>query len=100
MEFKVKIIKNIKEIADAHIIIHNDLCHAVKGNNGPYGQNDTPVRNTAHWLIVYSCLWKKYNKKEYLDVAYKFFHYLQGCINESESGAIKCIDDETYNCLN
>ena len=32
---------------------HNN---ASAGNNGPYNYVDTPVRNTAHWAIIYSYL--------------------------------------------
>lgn len=47
------------------------------GHNGPYHDPETPVRNTAHWLITFLKAWDISGKKQFLDVAHKAIAYLQ-----------------------
>ncbi|MFW6015622.1 MAG: hypothetical protein ACOCRK_04230, partial [bacterium] len=37
------------------------------GHNGPYYDEETPVRNTAHWAVIFSYYYKKTNQKRYYD---------------------------------
>ena len=50
--------------------------YATPGHNGPHGHQDTPVRNTAHYLIIYSYLFKNTSSKKYCDICKKFADYL------------------------
>lgn len=70
------------------------------GHNGPHGHIDTAVRNTAHYLIIYGFMYKKYGDKKYLDICTKFADYLCKRQAESKSGAIKCMEDGTFDHLN
>ena len=46
------------------------------GHNGPYGDEETNVRNTAHWLITMSILIRKYGMQKYDKPARKALAYL------------------------
>lgn len=74
--------------------------HADPGINGPYQYNDTPVRNTGHWLIIYSFLWKRTQNKKYMDVAITFADYLINVQSQSMSGAIACMDGSHFDRIN
>lgn len=74
--------------------------YATAGHNGPHGHNDTPVRNTAHYLIIYAYLYKKTKDIKYLDICKKFADYLCTEQKNSKSGAIKCMDSEDFDHLN
>jgi len=90
----------IEYIAEKNYLKFYELGHAVAGNNGPHGHKDTPVRNTAHYLIIYGYLYKKYEDKKYLDICKKFANYLCDIQNKSKSGAIECMVSDTFDHLN
>lgn len=46
------------------------------GHNGSYHDPETPVRNTAHWLITFIKAYGISGEKKFLDAAYKAAHYL------------------------
>jgi len=46
------------------------------GWNGPYHQQETPVRNTAHWLITFLKAYEITRDKKYKDAAKKCVEYL------------------------
>lgn len=73
---------------------------AIEGNNGPYLYTDTPVRNTAHWLIIYCFLWKKTKDERYRRIALDFADYLVKMELETVSGAIECMNGEKFDHLN
>lgn len=70
------------------------------GHNGPHGHKDTPVRNTSHYLIIYTYLYKKYREKENLEICSKFADYLCKCQAASSSGAIQCMESSSFDHLN
>ncbi|SDB26609.1 hypothetical protein SAMN02910317_01317 [Ruminococcaceae bacterium FB2012] len=76
------------------------LGHAIPGHNGPHGHLDTPVRNTAHYLVIYTYLYKKTEKKEYLDLCKSFADYLCTEQAKSRSGAIECMITDKFDHLN
>lgn len=85
-KYKIK----VKEIADFYL---NSFCTsecALPGNNGPYGEEDTPVRNTAHWCVAYSYLFDEYHEEKYRNIIRKFADYLMDEKNYGITGAIKC----------
>lgn len=90
----------IKELADKNIDRFSIQGHAVAGNNGPYRFVDTPVRNTAHWLVIYAYLWKLYGNDSYREVAVEFAEYLVLKQRESSSGAIECMEGDRFDHLN
>lgn len=90
----------VEYIANGNLKRFLELGHAVAGHNGPHGHIDTPVRNTAHYLIIYSYLYKKYKKNEYGDICEVFFNYLKKQQSKSKSGAIKCMENSKFDHLN
>lgn len=46
------------------------------GQNGPYGDAETPVRNTAHWLFSFCRLYKRTQNKVFYEAAQKAADYL------------------------
>jgi hypothetical protein len=46
------------------------------GTNGPWRTAQTPVRNSAHWLILFSWVYSATNKEKYLDVVARLAEYL------------------------
>jgi hypothetical protein len=78
----------IQEVADAKLEKFSYQGYADAGRNGPYGNSDTPARNTAHWLNIYGFLWQKNQKKVYLDMVRLFADYLVRADLRGISGAI------------
>lgn len=74
--------------------------HATAGHNGPHGHIDTPVRNTAHYLVIYSYLYKQYKEQAFFDVCDVFYEYLKKKQSESNSGAIQCMLSDQFDHLN
>ena len=73
---------------------------AIAGNNGPYLCEETCVRNTSHWLILYSYLWKQNHKKEYKMICRQMADYLVQEQKKSDSGAICCMPGMRFGHLN
>jgi len=48
------------------------------GHNGPYGDPETPVRNTSHYLIAFLRAWELSDKLDYYMAAEKCLAYLLG----------------------
>ena len=83
----------LRECADARLEEFRALGHAAAGHNGPYRVQDTPVRNTGHWLIVYSYLWKTTGDERFREISRRFARYLLDEQAKSASGSIRCTDD-------
>lgn len=45
-------------------------------HNGPYNDEEAPVRNTAHWLIIFSYLYIETQEKKYYNAIVKCAKYL------------------------
>lgn len=90
----------IEYIAHGNYERFNKIGYAVPGHNGPHGHIDTPVRNTAHYLIIYSYLYKKYRENKYKVLCEKFVDYLINMQGQSTSGAIKCMESNKFDHLN
>lgn len=74
--------------------------YATAGHNGPHGHPDTPVRNTGHYLIIYSYLYKKTREERYLEICKKFAQYLLDMQKKTKSGAIQCMLGDKFDHLN
>jgi hypothetical protein len=73
--------------------------HAKAGRNGPYGNTDTPVRNTAHWLITCDYLWRQTGETAYHKLVQLFATYLRD-EERGPSGAIRCMVDDRFDHIN
>ena len=90
----------LKYIADKYYESFDRQGHASAGHNGPHGHPDTPVRNTAHFVIIYMYLYKKYRDTKYLNISQKFVAYLCSKQKESKSGAIQCMYGGNFDNIN
>ncbi len=83
----------LEEAAESQFKRFQRIGHAVPGNNGPYHCRETPVRNTGHWLVTYTYLWKRSGREDYRMLCMQFADYLLSEQAKSRSGAIQCVDD-------
>lgn len=90
----------MKKVADLNYDIYLQQGHATAGHNGPHGHLDTPVRNTSHYLIIYSYLYKKTKECKYLKICNLFAEYLFTEQSKSKSGAIQCMVTDKFDHLN
>lgn len=74
--------------------------YATAGHNGPHGHEDTPVRNTGHYLIIYSYLYRATKNYKYLAICKKFADYLTRVQQSSKSGAMHCMVSNKFDHLN
>ena len=92
--------KYLYTLGELNYASFNDLGHAIPGHNGPHGHLDTPVRNTAHYLVIYTYLYKRTHKKEYANLCKSFADYLCNEQRKSKSGAIECMITDKFDHLN
>ena len=90
----------IKEIADKNYESIYNNGHANAGVNGPYRFVDTPVRNSGHWLIITSYLWKITREERYKELAFHLANYIVDEQKKTSSGAIECMTGERFDHLN
>ena len=62
----------MKRIADMNYEQFLHQGYATAGHNGPHGHIDTPVRNTSHYLIIYSYLFKITKENKYMEICKVF----------------------------
>lgn len=84
------IVESIKTSADlkAAEILKNG--YAESGCNGPYKDNDTAVRNSAHWCVTYAFLYRQYKEGKYLEILKVLADYLLKRDHYGKSGAALC----------
>lgn len=90
----------IKQLADKELpyIAKNGFARA--GINGPYRNQDTSVRNSAHWILTYRFLYERTGEHKYYDVAKKLSTYLLNRENYGMSGSVICRRDARYDHTN
>lgn len=93
----VELLENVANLNYDYILSNG---HAEAGCNGPHGHKDTPVRNSAHLLIVYLFLVKHGLGQHYLKAANILINYLLDRVDSSESGAIQCMDSDKFDHIN
>lgn len=69
-------LKIIENMIDDKVMEVNRKGFIEGGHNGPYYDTDTPVRNTAHWGVIFSFYYRKTNNKKYYDAASICGNYL------------------------
>lgn len=80
----------IKGVADQYVDGFTSAGHAPAGCNGPYGDNDTPIRNTAHWCVTYAFLYKATGNEKYKTTVEAMSRYLMDDRHYGKSGAAIC----------
>ncbi len=64
--------------ADAALKLRREDGSMPAGHNGPYHDPETPVRNTAHWLITFAKAHQVTGEARFVDAAYGAAGYLAG----------------------
>lgn len=90
----------LRYVADKNYDAFFQQGYATAGHNGPHGHRDTPARNTAHYLVIYSYLYKKTGQDKYKKICYVFASYLYDIQAHSKSGAVKCMETDKFDHLN
>lgn len=90
----------IRYIADKNYDRFLQQGYASAGHNGPHGHLDTPARNTAHYLIIYSYLYKTTGLEKYKRISDCLARYLYKLQEQSKSGAVKCMETDRFDHLN
>lgn len=90
----------MKKVADYNYERYLRQGYATAGHNGPHGHLDTPVRNTAHYLVIYSYLFKITGEDKYKKISEIFADYLISEQKKSKSGAIQCMVTDKFDHLN
>jgi len=73
---KVNLFNIFIEIAEKGINLLNKYGKIPGGQNGPYHDPETPVRNSSHWLILFAKLYEIENNSKYKDCVYKLAQFL------------------------
>lgn len=60
------------------------------GHNGPYRNPETPVRNSAHWLITFSWLYRITSDERFLEAADRLASYLADPVHRPEGFSFVC----------
>lgn len=100
MELYQYCLELITKVADAHLVEFNNDGYALPGHNGSYRNDDTPVRNTAHWLVTLCILKRITQASKYNNAIIKFKEYLMRESNYGSSGAICCMKDDKFDHIN
>lgn len=64
------------------------------GHNGPYFDSETPVRNTAHFLFLYSALYKKTADSRYKRAAEHAISFLKSAVARPAEKTFYCRDKQ------
>lgn len=76
MKFLKTLYDYIQLSVDTTLIKQHKTGYFFSGHNGPYFDQETPVRNTGHWLIAFLKVYDITKNKKYLDAAEKAIKYL------------------------
>lgn len=90
----------IKQVADRKLLYISEHGHAEAGYNGPYKNEETPIRNTGHWIIVYAYLWEKTKQEVYLKTVKTLAKYILKSSNYGTSGSIRHRTDMRFDHTN
>lgn len=100
MKFKLKQLDYLRKIANSNLDNFIQQGFATAGHNGPHGHIDTPIRNTGHYLIIYSFLYKRTKEEKYMIVCQKFANYIIEEQKKTKSGAVQCMITDKFDHLN
>lgn len=90
----------IIKIADCHLADFVERGCAFEGNNGPYMDQDTALRNTAHWTVTYCYLYRNTNDEKYLKAINAFGEYFMDDSNYGMCGLPICRRNNRYDSTN
>lgn len=72
----------------------------LSGNNGPYHNNETVVRNMAHWCVTFSEYYKKTSEDIYRNVTIMLADAILESPEYNKKGVYRCRTDSTIDEVN
>ena len=96
--FELRLIDLISDQAEQALARQNKDGSMPSGCNGPYKNSETPVRNTAHWLMTFSYLYRSSRDQRYLDAAERLASYLADPGRRPYNYSFHCRDGTTDHC--
>lgn len=72
----MRVINEITQVAEKKLQMLSEYGKLVGGHNGPYYDNETPVRVSAHWIYIFSWLYDVTKDRRYYDAVEKLAKYL------------------------
>ncbi len=70
------------------------------GDNGPWSDTETPVRNTAHWLVTFSYAHQETGEERFENAAHQAIKYLQSNAVRPHNATFHCRDSDTKDSCN
>jgi len=90
----------VKQVADKEMLYICEHGYARAGVNGPYHNEDTAVRNSAHWITTYSYLYSITGNRQYYETAKTLSEFLLKEENYGSSGSICARTDARFDHTN
>ncbi|MDG6250543.1 hypothetical protein [Methanocalculus sp.] len=72
----IKLSDFLVSVAENNIRLQNANGSFPAGHNGPYYDSETPVRNSAHWCILYAKCYELTGNEKYAQIVQKIADYL------------------------
>lgn len=66
----------VYQTAEAHLSTIREDGSMPPGHNGLYNDAETPVRNTSHWLLIFSSIYEQTGEDRFENAAYRTIEYL------------------------
>ncbi|MHA1440162.1 MAG: hypothetical protein ACTSPD_21655 [Promethearchaeota archaeon] len=73
---KLQLVDVFNKNAEKGIKLLNEYGKIPGGHNGPYNDQETPVRNSSHWLTIFAKMYEINKKRKFIDAVYKLAEYL------------------------
>lgn len=80
--------------------LYKEADWAEAGNNGPYHQKETSLRNTAHWIITFAYMYRKTGEKDYQEIVSRFAKSIVCDIESSPNGVVRCFCEGEKSSVN
>ncbi len=90
----------IIEIANKTLETLDKYGYIPGGKNGPYNDEETPIRNSAHWIYIYSWLYRKDKDIKYYEAVKKLAEYLTSQNIEKSYYSFNCRNKEGKDHVN
>ncbi|MTJ02270.1 hypothetical protein [Idiomarina piscisalsi] len=95
-EFKGEVIRDLQLLCKKQ----NSEGSFTAGKNGPYGDQETPVRNTAHLLFAFCKAFEDTGDEIFKETASRALDYILNCQHKLNNGAYHCRISETKDATN
>lgn len=96
----MKLYDALLQSADRGLSLQNRNGSMPAGHNGPRHDNDTPVRNTAHWLILFLFAYNQSGEKRYKEAAVAASNFLHSSEARPAGCAFYCRKNPNKNGTN